>query len=120
MLGLEPPQIGLVFSAANAVSIAAVLFGGRLADQFGRYRVLTYGLVLLLVAQLLLFLIQDQATYVLVVLIQGLASFVNPLPTIVLGDSLQPRMRPRGIAVYRAVSDIALLRANLICHTRPS
>jgi MFS family permease len=110
-LALEPPQIGLLFSAVSAVSIASVLLGGRLADQFGRYRMLTCGLIVLLATQLLLFFVQDKTTYVLVVLLQGVAYFVNPLPPILLGDSLPPRLRPRGIAVYRAVSDVALLSA---------
>jgi MFS family permease len=110
-LGLEPFVIGLLFSVLNAVSIGAVLLGGRLGDRFGRYRLLMPGLIVLLVAQVVLFAIQDQLTYALVVLLQGLAFFVNPLPPSLLGDSLPPALRARGIAVYRAVSDVALLSA---------
>jgi len=66
---------------------------------------------LLLGSQLLMFLIQDQLTYIVIGLLQGLAAFVNPLPASLLGDALSPRLRARGIAVYRAVCDVALLTA---------
>jgi DHA1 family multidrug resistance protein-like MFS transporter len=110
-LGLEPFQIGLLFSTLNAVGIGAVLLGGRLGDRYGRYRVLGPGLALLLVSQLLMFLIHDQLTYLLIGLFQGAAAFVNPIPTSLLGDALPPRQRARGIAVYRAVCDVAILSA---------
>jgi MFS transporter, DHA1 family, multidrug resistance protein len=111
LLGFEPFQIGLLFSTLNAVSIGAVLLGGRLGDRLGRYRMLGPGLAILLASQVLMFLIHDQLTYVIVGLLQGLAAFVNPIPTSLLGDALPPRQRARGIAVYRAVCDVAILSA---------
>jgi MFS family permease len=110
-LGFQPFEIGLLFSTINAVAIGAVLLGGRLGDRFGRYRMLAPAVGLLLGSQLLLFLIQDQLTYIVIGLLQGLAAFINPLPASLLGDALPPRMRARGIAVYRAVCDVALLTA---------
>jgi DHA1 family multidrug resistance protein-like MFS transporter len=110
-LGFEPFQVGLLFSVINAIGIGAVLLGGRCADRFGRYRVLVPGLAMLTLAQALLFTIHDPLTYIVVGLVQGVACFVNPLPTIVMGDALTPYLRPRGIAVYRAVCDLALLSA---------
>jgi DHA1 family multidrug resistance protein-like MFS transporter len=110
-LGLQPFQIGLLFSTLNAVGIGAVLLAGRLGDRFGRYRVLGPGLAVLLASQLLMFLIRDQVTYVIVGLLQGAAAFVNPLPASLLGDALPARQRAHGIAVYRAVGDMAILTA---------
>jgi MFS transporter, DHA1 family, multidrug resistance protein len=110
-LDLQPFQIGLVFSVLNAVSIGAVLVGGRLGDRFGRYRLLAPGLALLLAIQVLLLFIHDQLTYVLICVVQGIAFLVNPIPPSLLGDVLPARLRPRGIAVYRAVGDAALLGA---------
>jgi MFS family permease len=110
-LGFQPFEIGLLFSTINAVAIGAVLLGGRLGDRFGRYRMLIPALALLLASQLLLLLIQDQATYIVIGLLQGLAAFVNPLPASLLGDALPARLRARGIAIYRAVCDAALLSA---------
>jgi MFS family permease len=110
-LGFQPFEIGLLFSTLNAVAIGAVLLGGRLGDRFGRYRMLAPGLAILLASQLLMFLIADQLTYIIVGLLQGVAAFVNPLPASLLGDALPARQRARGIAVYRAVCDVALLSA---------
>jgi DHA1 family bicyclomycin/chloramphenicol resistance-like MFS transporter len=110
-LGFAPVQIGLLFSILNAIGIGVVLLGGRLGDRFGRYRLLVPGLALLLVAQLSLLAIQNQATYVLFALFQGVGFLANALPPVLLGDALPARLRPRGIAIYRAVSDIALLSA---------
>jgi MFS family permease len=104
-------EIGLLYSVINGLGIGAVLLGGKCADRFGRYRVLAPGLALLTLAQALLLTVNDPATYIIVGLVQGLASFVNPLPTIVMGDALPPHLRPRGIAIYRAVCDVAILSA---------
>lgn len=110
-LGIQPFEIGLLFSVLNGLGIGAVLLGGRCGDRFGRFRMLLPGLGLLALAQALLFAIHDPLTYALVGLVQGLACFVNPLPTIVMGDALSPWLRARGIAVYRAVCDLAQLSA---------
>jgi MFS family permease len=107
----QPFEIGLLFSVINALGIGAVLLGGRCADRFGRYHILAPGLALLALAQALVFVAQTPLTYIAVGLMQGLACFVNPLPTIVMGDALSPRLRARGIAVYRAVCDVAILSA---------
>ncbi|HET6320219.1 MAG TPA: MFS transporter [Chloroflexota bacterium] len=110
-LGIEPARIGLLFSAINAVGIGAVLLGGRWADRFGRYRVMLPALALFTIAQALLLMVVDPLTYVLVGVMQGVAQFVNPIPTTVMGDALPPHMRARGIAVYRTVCDVAILSA---------
>jgi MFS family permease len=110
-LGLEPFQIGLLFSVLNAIGIGAVLLGGRSADRFGRYRVLVPSLGLLAAAQALMLTIRDPLTYIFVGLMQGVACFANPLPTIVMGDALPVHLRARGIGVYRAVCDLAILSA---------
>lgn len=104
-------EIGLLYSVINALGIGAVLLGGRCADLFGRYRMLVPSLALLTLAQALLLTVNDPLTYIVVGLVQGLASFINPLPTIVMGDALAPHLRPRGIAIYRAVCDVAILSA---------
>jgi DHA1 family multidrug resistance protein-like MFS transporter len=109
--GMSPFEIGALFSAINAVGIGAVLVGGRCADRFGRYRVLVPALALLSFSQGLLLAVHDSVSYILVGLVQGVACFVNPIPTIVMGDALTPRLRARGIAVYRAVCDVAILSA---------
>lgn len=62
-------------------------------------------------SQGLLLIVHDPLSYIAVGLMQGAACFVNPLPTIVMGDALAPRLRPTGIAVYRAVCDTAILSA---------
>src|SRR5207248_11207999 len=95
----------------NALGIGAVLLGGRFADRFGRYRALLPSMGLLALSQGLLLIVHDPLSYVAVGLMQGVACFVNPLPTIVMGDALAPRVRPTGIAVYRAVCDTAILSA---------
>jgi MFS family permease len=104
-------EIGLLFSVINALGIGAVLLGGKAADRFGRYRMLAPSLALLTIAQALLLTIHDPLTYVLVGLFQGVAAFINPIPTIVMGDALAAHLRARGIAVYRTVCDLAILSA---------
>jgi MFS family permease len=95
----------------NALGIGAVLLGGRCADRFGRYRALVPSMVLLALCQGLLLIVHNPLSFIAVALMQGVACFVNPLPTIVMGDALPPRSRPTGIAVYRAVCDTAILSA---------
>ena len=109
--GFSPFEIGILFSVINAIGIGAVLLGGRSADRFGRYRVLAPSVALVAFTQGLLLVVADPLTYILVGLMQGVASFANPVPTIVMGDALTPRLRARGIALYRAVCDVAILTA---------
>jgi MFS family permease len=97
--GMQPAEIGLLFSAMNALSIGVVLLGGRAGDRFGRYRLLAPGLAVLLVCQLLLFIVQDPISYIVVGLLQSLSFFVNPLPPDLLGDALPARLRSQPIAV---------------------
>jgi MFS family permease len=99
----------------NAIGIGTVLLGGRLADRFGRARSLVPGMALLTVAQLLWLVVQDQTSYIVVGLLQGVAFLVYPVPTTLMGDALPPRLRARGIAVYRAVADVAILSAPAAC-----
>jgi MFS family permease len=113
--GFEPFQIGLLFSALNAISIGAVLLGGRLADRFGRAQSLAPGMALYLVGQVLWLVVHDQTGYVIVGLLQGVTFAVFPLPTTLMGDALPPRLRARGIAVYRATADVAILTAPAAC-----
>ena len=111
LLALEPFHIGLLFSTMNAIGIGAVLLGGRLADRYGRARSLAPALGLLLLSQVAWLGVQDQLSYIVVGLLQGVAFLVYPIPTTLMGDSLPPRLRARGIAVYRAVADVAILTA---------
>jgi len=113
--GFEPFQIGLLFSTMNAIGIGAVLLGGRLADRFGRAWSLVPGMALYLVGQMLWLGVQDPASYVVVGLLQGVTFMVFPIPTTLMGDALAPRLRPRGIALYRAVADVAILTAPAAC-----
>lgn len=112
--GIRPAEIGLLFSAMNALSIGVVLLGGRAGDRFGRSKMLVPGLAVLLACQLALFLVHDSVTYIVIGLVQALCFFVNALPPSLLGDTLIPRARPQAIGVYRAVSDLALLAAPAI------
>jgi MFS family permease len=113
--GFDALQIGVLFSIMNAIGIGAVLLGGRLGDRFGRARMLVPGLALLLLAQALWFGVEGPTGYILVGLFQGVAFLVYPIPTTLMGDALPPRLRPRGIAVYRAVADVAILIAPAVC-----
>src|SRR5262249_36476474 len=107
----EPFQIGLLFTVINALGIGAVLLGGRCADRFGRYRVLVPSLVFLALAQALLLTVPDTRTFIVVARVRGVACCVTPVPAMVMGAALAPRRRARGIAVCRAVCDIAILAA---------
>jgi MFS family permease len=88
-----------------------VLLSGRLADRFGRIRALLPGMLLYLTGQVLWLVVQGPSGYILVGLLQGVTFMVFPIPTTLMGDALQPRLRARGIAVYRAVADVAILIA---------
>ena len=109
--GIQPVEIGILFSVLNAFSVGVVLLGGRAGDRFGRYRLLGPGLAVLLATQVLLFVVHDSMSYVVIGLMQALSFFVNALPASVLGDALPARARPQAIGVYRAVGDVGLLSA---------
>ena len=73
LLAFEPLHIGLLFSTMNAIGIGAVLLGGRLADRYGRARSLAPALGLLLLSQVAWLGVQDQLSYIVVGLLQGVA-----------------------------------------------
>ncbi len=113
-IGLTPIQVGFGLTLANVAGIGVLMIGGWAGDRFGRRRLATPGLALLVVCQCALFLIAGRTTYFLVVTVQGLAFFMNSFPTSLLGDALPPELRSIGVAGYRLMTDAAVLAAPLV------
>lgn len=107
-------HVGLAQSLLNLLSICVVLAGGWLGDRVGRRRLVVPGVVVLLGTQAALWLISNEASYVLISAVQSLGFLMNAVPTSLLGDALPGPARARGVVLYRFIADAAILVAPII------
>ena len=60
------------------------------------------------------FLIRDEWTFLLITSLVGVSWLINALPPSLVGDSLPPDARARGIVLYRLVADSAWLVSPIV------
>jgi EmrB/QacA subfamily drug resistance transporter len=105
-LGFSEVNLQWVVTAYALTFGGLLLFGGRLADLFGRKRIFLVGLVLFTGASLLGGFAQNQATLIIARALQGVgAAVLSPATlTILTVTFTEPRARARALGVWTAVA----------------
>lgn len=85
-IGLDSLKLGLTLTLSSMISILAILVGGHTADRYGRKLIIQIGLIVLLLASGLFFLVNNFASYLIVNIIFGLAAFTIALPMVIAAD----------------------------------
>ena len=107
-LGLSLQQVGWTVTAYAITFGGLLLAGGRIADVFGRRRVLIAGTVLFAAASVMAGLAEGQALLVAARALQGLAAALASPASLALIPAVFPRaeQRSRAMAVYAAMAGI--------------
>jgi len=99
-----------VFSAYYLSQGVTIPIYGRLADLFGRKRVLSFGLTLFLLGTILCGLAPNMFVLVLFRVIQGVgAGAVQPINQTLIGDLYPPAMRARMAGFFSSIWGIAAI-----------
>ncbi|MFF4231226.1 MFS transporter [Streptomyces sp. NPDC001820] len=108
-LGISESFLQYVVTAYGTVLGGFLLLGGRLADTFGRRRLLRTGLVVFAAASLLAGVSQGPATLIAARALQGLGSaFIAPAALSLLTNTFaEGPERNRALGVWGAISGIA-------------
>ncbi len=107
-LGMTAADLQWVFTAATLPAGALLLVGGRLADLYGRRRMFTLGLALLVVSSLACGLAESMPELVAARVGQGVAgAMLMPAAlSLVMGTASVGRARTRALAAWSAIGGI--------------
>ncbi len=107
-LGLSLQQVSWTVTAYAITFGGLLMAGGRIADVFGRRRILIIGTVLFAAASVMAGLAQGQALLVVARALQGLAAALASPASLALIPAVFPRpeQRSRAMAVYAAMAGI--------------
>jgi MFS transporter, DHA1 family, multidrug resistance protein len=108
-IGLDSLKIGFTLSVSSIISIIAIFLGGRAADRYGRKLILQIGLIVLLVASSLFFLVNNYFLFLIANIIFGLASFTVALPIVIAADLSPSSHVGRSVSRVRLFDDAGML-----------
>ncbi|MDQ1913972.1 MFS transporter [Paenibacillus sp. GD4] len=103
-LGASPSQIGLMMGGYMFISMFLRPVAGKLVDRFGRRRIFTV-LLLLNVAVLSLYLIQELIVYAVLRMVQGaILAFFSMISHLMIIEALPDQSRGQGLTLFSLAS----------------
>ena len=107
-LGADAATMGLL-STISMLMLASFIFGGgTLGDIYGRKRFLSYGLIGMIVASVLAFIVPSAELLIPVRALAGImAALVNPLAMATIMITFDSQERPKALGLYGAALGIA-------------
>jgi MFS family permease len=113
--GLPLPWVPMVLVLMNLAYAAAAYPAGALSDRVDRVRVLMFGLVLLIAADVALAWLPGLAGAAVGVVIWGLhMAFTQGLLATLVADAAPPELRGTAFGMFNLVTGVALLAASVI------
>ena len=108
-LGASPVLIGYLAATASLIAAVAQLIGGYVGDSWGRKRAIIIFSFLGVANNFVFFIVPSASLLVIPVIIGSVAGIYGPLFSTSLTESMDPSLRPRGIASYSFVNTIPSL-----------
>ncbi len=105
-LGASAILIGYLAAITSLVTAVAQLIGGYVGDVWGRKRAIIVFSFVGVANNFIYFMVPGAAWLYLPVMIGSISGIYGPLFTTMLSESMEPEMRPRGIASYSFVNTI--------------
>ena len=105
-LGASPVLIGYLAAAASFIAAIAQLVGGYVGDAWGRKRAIILFSFIGVANNFIFFVIPSVTFLAIPVVVGSVAGIYGPLFSASLTESMDPRMRPRGIASYSFINTI--------------
>ncbi len=105
-LGASPVLIGYLAAVTSLISALSQLIGGYVGDVWGRKRAIVVFSFVGVANNFIFFIVPGVSWLVLPVVIGSVAGIYGPLFSASLTESMDPHLRPRGIASYSFVNTI--------------
>ncbi len=108
-IGLDSLKIGFTLSFASIISIIAIFLGGRATDRYGCKLILQIGLIILILASILFFFVNNFVLFLIANIIFGLAAFTVALPLVIAADLSPDAHVGRTVSRVRLFDDAGML-----------
>ncbi len=109
LIGLDSFKIGTTLSLASLLSLLAIYLGGRYANRYGSKLVLQVGLVILILASSLFFIVNNFVLFFIANLFLGLAGFTVSLPMAIVANLSDGSNMGRSVGGLRFFMDFGML-----------
>ncbi len=108
-IGIDSILIGFTLSCSGFASMAAIFYGGRLADKYGRKPVVIGGLSILLLANSLFLIVKDFPLFFIANIFFALTAFTMSLPMVIAADITPAAKVGSAVGMIRLFNDGGLV-----------
>jgi len=115
-LGATPIIISLIAMVSGTARLVASIYGGYLADRFGRRKIIVSMSYVLAMVYLLFYFAKTWIHILFIVIIFGLASIYYPALQAIIADSTPLEKRGRIFSIINLVSSLTSIVAPLIAY----
>ncbi|MBO3809807.1 MAG: MFS transporter [Candidatus Brockarchaeota archaeon] len=115
IIGMTETELGIVYSASQAVGIVSMLIGGKIADKLGRKRIYVLSLAFSPIATLI-FLLSYSPTLASIAIVLGslFSSFMAPAFLAIMAYSVPANMRSVAFSIYSIVPEVIEMPAPIL------
>jgi len=115
-LGATPIIISIIATASGTTGLVASIYGGYLADRFGRRKIIVSMSYVLAMVYLLFYFAKNWIHILFIVMIFGLTSIYYPALQAIIADSAPLEKRGRIFSIISLVSSLTSIVAPLIAY----
>ncbi|MEM3852418.1 MAG: MFS transporter [Methanomassiliicoccales archaeon] len=105
-LGASPVLIGYFAAVTSLITAIVQLIGGYVGDVWGRKRAIIVFSFLGVANNFILSIIPNVTLLIIPVLVGAVAGIYGPLFSTALTESMEPELRPKGVASYSFINNI--------------
>lgn len=115
IIEMTETELGIAYSASQAVGIVSMLIGGRIADKLGRKRIYVLSLALSPIATLMFLLSYSPALASIAIVLGSLfGGFMAPAFLAIMAYSVPANMRSIAFSIYNIVPEVIEIPAPIL------
>jgi MFS family permease len=113
-IGGDPIRFGLMYSLSIMIQSGIILLGGRLADHYGRRRLIVIAAFYAILIPALYAMIHDWRIFFLIYSLGAFGAVSSPALHAIVADSVPPEERTTGISMLQVFSAVPTIFSPLI------
>lgn len=115
IIGMTETELGMAYSASQAVGIVSMLVGGRIADKLGRKRIYVLSLTFSPIATLIFLLSYSPALASIAIVLGSLfGGFMAPAFLAIMAYSVPANMRSIAFSIYSVIPEVIEMSAPIL------